>query len=155
MSVQAFVPRLLLLVLCLIALPATAQSLGLQTHLSFGAFVVTSGGTVIVPASGVRSQSGGVVLMQQGGSASAAMFAVTGTPFATYSVSLPTNDSVVLSNGQGHTLSIQSFNSQPPGGGTLGSGGTDQLYVGATLAVNTGQSNGSYSGTFQITVNYQ
>lgn len=155
MCLQALVPRLLLPMLCLFAWPAAAQSLGVQTHLAFGAFVVSGAGTVTVQAAGGRSQTGGAVLVNQGGSATPAIYAITGAPFAVYSVSLPEDDSVVLSDGQGHTLQIESFSSQPASSGTLGAGGTGQINVGATLAVGAGQAKGAYSGSFQITLNYQ
>src|SRR5512133_7024 len=87
-----------------------------------------------------------------GGTISAAVFTVTGTTGATYSITLPA--SAIISFGA-IAMTVNSFTSTPTPTGTL-AGGTETLRVGATLNVNGGQAPGLYtSGTpFVVTVNY-
>jgi hypothetical protein len=44
--------------------------------------------------------------------------------------------------------------SSSPSVGQLSAGGTQTLAVGATLTVGSSQATGSYSGSFDVTVNY-
>jgi len=135
--------------------PVVAQSIINTTSLSFGAFVAGSGGTVVVNANGSRSKAGGVLLVSQGASAAAAQFTVSGSADASYSITLADDDTVTLSDGNSHTMAVNGFVSSPSGSGTLSGGGTQLLSVGATLSVGNGQSPGSYSGSFSVTVEYE
>jgi hypothetical protein len=138
----------------LAVLPASAQTIGGATNLSFGSFLAGSGGSVVVSTGGARTQSGSVLLLGQGSGVAAAQFTVTGTANATYSITLPLNNTVVLSDGNGNTMTVNSFVSNPPATGTLSGAGTQVLRIGATLLVGPNQAPGSYSGTFNVTVNY-
>lgn len=132
--------------------PSSAQSISTLSNLSFGSFVAGSGGTLTVSPGGARAPSGGVVAVGQGSSYSAASFRVTGTANASYTLTLPDNGTVVLSDGS-HTMALNNFLSSPPTG-LLSGGGTQVIQVGATLTVGSGQPAGNYTGTFAITVNY-
>jgi hypothetical protein len=121
--------------------------------LAFGRFAAGTGGSVIISSGGVRTASGGVVLLASG-AGSAAQFTLTGEPGKIYSIDLPSAGSVVLTSGAGHTMPIQSFSSNPNGSGQLGAGGSQTVTVGATLGVAANQPVGSYSGSFQVLVNY-
>ena len=134
--------------------PAGAQTIVNTGSLAFGSFLAGSGGTVAVSAGGGRSKSGGVIFLNQGESGAAAQFTVTGTPSAVYAITLPVDNFVTLSDGS-HTMAVNSFVSNPSGTGTLSGGGSQILSVGATLIVNNSQASGSYSGSFDVTVNYQ
>ncbi|MBK5206990.1 MAG: DUF4402 domain-containing protein [Polaromonas sp.] len=124
--------------------------------LAFGKFVAGSGGSVTVSPGGVRSASGGVVLVPSGPGA-AAQFSVTGDPSVIYSITLPANGVVSLTSG-GNSMALNNFTSTPsastPSTGLLSAGGSQTLSVGATLSVGSNQASGSYSGTFDVTVNY-
>jgi len=121
--------------------------------LAFGKFVAGSGGSVTVnAASGVRSASGGALLIASGGGA-AAQFNVTGDANLTYAISLPADGVVSLASGA-NTMTLNTFTGSPSGTGTLSGAGTQTLSVGATLAVGSNQAVGSYSGSFDVTVNY-
>jgi len=89
-------------------------------------------------------------------SAAAASFTVTDSDPAnlnkSFVITLP--DSANLSNGSGGTMQLTNFTSNQPGGG-LFSGSGQVLTVGATLTVDANQPRGTYSGTFNITINYQ
>ena len=132
--------------------PCAAQSISNVSGLSFGSFVAGSGGNVTVTPGGARTQIGGVVLVGQGSTWSAAVLRVSGTANASYTITLPANDTVVLSDGV-HTMPVNQFTSNPPTG-TLSGGGSQLIYIGATLAVGSAQPAGSYAGTFSVTVNY-
>lgn len=121
--------------------------------LSFGSFVAGNGGSVTVSTTGKRSAGGGVVLIPSS-LGTAAQFTVSGDLNATYTIQLPVNDVVSLT-GPGNGMFVNTFTSTPSGaGGNLGAGGSQALSVGGTLNVGSGQTPGSYSGTFSVTVSY-
>lgn len=134
---------------------AQAQTITNTVALSFGAFVAGSGGSVVVDPNGARSQTGGVMLVSQGGIASSAQFSVTGTADTTYVITLPAT--AALSDGNTHSMALSDFSSSLglTGTGKLSMGGTQNLSVGAKLTVGSAQPPGSYIGTFAVTVNYQ
>jgi hypothetical protein len=133
-------------------LPAAAQSISTLSSLSFGSFVAGTGGSITVAAGGGRTSTGGVVTVGQGSTYAAAMFRVSGTASATYTITLPENNTVTLTDGT-HTMALNTFTSSPPTG-TLSGGGMQLVQVGATLTVGNGQPPGNYTGTFNVTVNY-
>lgn len=136
--------------------PVMAQTISGTTSLSFGSFVAGSGGTIIVSAASARSATGGVTLITSGGGA-ASQSTVTGTSGSTYSITLPANGVVTLSDGNAHTMAVDNFVSNPvatSASSGLLSGGSQLLYIGATLSVGNNQPVGSYSGTFTVTVSY-
>jgi spore coat protein U-like protein len=139
------------------ALPAfAANKTGVLTptaNLSFGRFVAASGGTIILSPAAARSKTGGVVLLP-GGTVSAASFSLTetgtGKSLQWTTITLPST--VTLSSG-GSTMTLGNFTSNPA---TTFAGLTQTvLTVGATLTVGANQAPGAYSGTIQVTVNYQ
>lgn len=120
--------------------------------LAFGKFVAGSDGAVTVSPAGVRNASGGVVLVPSG-EGTVARFAVTGDPNVTYAITLPADGTVSLASGA-NTMALKTFTSSPGGTGTLSGAGTQTLSVGATLTVGSNQAVGNYSGSFDVTVNY-
>ena len=139
-----------------LASPVWGQLLTSSSGLSFGAFAAVSGyagGTIVVAPNGSRTApSGGVMLIGSTG-ISVASFTVTGTPGAVYSISLPANSTVCLSDGNGHAMAVNGCTSAPSATGTLFSG-SQVLGVGATLALGANPVPGNYSGGFNVTVNY-
>lgn len=120
--------------------------------LAFGSFAAGSGGSVTVSAGGARSAGGGVVLLSAG-AGSVASFSVTGDPNLTYAITLPANGVAALSSG-GNSMALTAFTSNPATTGVLSAGGSQTLSVGATLGVSSNQAAGSYSGSFNVIVNY-
>ncbi len=143
-----------LVLIALAVAPASAQTIGAATPLSFGSFLAGSGGSVVVSAGGARTQTGGVIVVGQGAGVAAAQFTVLGTANATYSISLPLDNTVVLSDGNGNSMTVNSFVSSPAATGTLSGGGNQLVRVGASLIVAPNQAPGSYAGSFNVTVNY-
>jgi hypothetical protein len=131
----------------------TPISISNTAALRFGKFSALTGGTVVVSAAGARSATGAVVLSttDAGGAAS---FAVSGDANATYAITLPNSATITHSVDNTQTMAIGTFTSNPSGTGTLSAGGAQTLTVGATLTVGNAQTTGSYSGTFDVSVEY-
>lgn len=139
----------------LLAGAAQGQTVTNTGGLSFGSFTAGAGGSITVTPAGARMKTGSVILVNQGGSASAAQFTVSGTPNAAFDITLPADGTVFLSNGGAGSMALNGFTSSPSASGLLSGGGTQQVSVGATLSVGGAQTSGSYSGAFNVTVNYQ
>jgi hypothetical protein len=81
----------------------------------------------------------------------ASSWAVNGIPGAPYAVTLPT--SVTISNGS-ENMTVTNFNRSGGVQLTLDAAGNSAFTVGARLNVGSNQPAGIYSGTFNVTVNY-
>lgn len=119
---------------------------------------VTTGGTVILTPVGTRTSDGGVLLPNNIGAVSAAVFGVSGQAHYTYTITLPTNCTLTHTNNNDFMM-VDTFTSSPSteaGAGVLNENGEQNLNVGATLNVDANQTAGVYSsGTaFTVTVNY-
>lgn len=122
--------------------------------MSFGNLAVSgTPGTVELTPSNTRNVIGGVTMPITQGTVQAAKFTVTGQAGYTYAITLPTG-SHTLESGANQMIA-DDFESLPNGVGTL-TGGTSDLYVGATLHVGGTQAAGTYVSTapFTVTVNY-
>lgn len=148
--------RLWLALLCTVVAPAcwAENSIAIVSSqaLAFGSFAAGSGGSVIVSASGARSQGGAVVLLSADAGA-AALFNVSGDPNLTYAITLPADGVAGLSNG-GHSMALTAFSSSPASTGMLSAGGSQTLSIGATLGVAGHQAPGDYSGSFNVSIDY-
>ncbi len=117
--------------------------------MEFGTLLPTvNPGTVIVTPAGGRTCSADVDCI--GGFPSGAGFTVTGASGQAYFITLPA--SATLSSG-GNTMTVDTFNHDAGATPTL-VGGSDAFNVGATLNVGATQAAGTYSGTFDVTANY-
>ena len=127
--------------------------------LNFGKFVAGgSPGTVVVDTANAQSVTGGVTTTAGlGTTAKAATFTVTGQADSTYAITYP---ATLPLTGPGADMAIGTFTNAVSDGsvaagiGTLPAAGTHTLSVGATLSVAADQVAGSYSGSFDVTVNY-
>jgi len=132
----------------------TPISISNGADMDFGSVAVnaTTDGTVVLTAAAAttRSVSGGVTAV--GGTPSSAAFTVTGVADQTYSITLPTDGTTVLT-GPGPDMGVDFVCNLGTSG--LLTGGTETFYVGATLSVAGGQTAGSYSGTFEVSVDYE
>ena len=138
---------------------ASAQQVVLSNtrSLDFGRFVAGSGGTIILSPSGLRSRTGGVVLLSSPNAGQATFNASRSTldsgPSATaVIISVPGNGATHLSSGA-DSMAVGDFVT-PDAQLAVGNGGAT-LAVGATLVVAPNQPPGNYSGSFSIIVNHQ
>ncbi len=117
--------------------------------LDFAAIVAAAGAdTVVVSAAGARTCGGTLTCT---GAVAAASFDVTGGANLGYSITLPA--SATISSG-GNNMTVNAFTDSLGGTGTLSGAGTQTFTVGATLNVGASQPAGSYTGTFNVTVDY-
>ena len=85
---------------------------------------------------------------------SASEWEVTGVPNAPYTVTLPANNTVTVTNGTENMI-VTSFNRTSGSNDlSLDGAGVGRFNVGATLLVNANQPAGDYTGTFNVSVNY-
>ncbi len=112
------------------------------------------GGTVRVTPAGVRTVVAGTVTLQATPVATAGTFTVGGDPTLTYSITLPADGAVTISNGA-VTMAVNGFAATSASGtNTLSGAGSDQINIGADLIVGAGQASGTYTGTYDVTVQY-
>jgi len=128
----------------------TPISIANNTGLDFGDVYPDSAtaGTVTVDATGARTAGGAAALGATPGAA--AQFTVSGQASALYTITLPAA-AVTLTSGA-NSMTIDTFTTD--GTGTLDGTGNEVINVGATLNVSANQAPGTYSGTFDVTVNY-
>jgi hypothetical protein len=146
---------------------ASAQQVVLSNtrSLDFGRFVAGSGGTIILSPSGLRSRTGGVILLNSPNAGQAAFSAsrsmldpgrsAAGAPATSATaviISVPANGATHLSSGA-NSMAVGDFVT-PDALLSVGNGGAT-LAVGATLVVAPNQPPGNYSGSFSIIVNHQ
>lgn len=129
-------------------------SISIESELSFGTFNPGSVvGTVTVSRiTNERTATGGVELVASD-DVSRGKVAVTGSPGASFSMTIPADDTVVLSNGTGGTMTIQTFD-VPIGNYVLSGTGLRFRHLGATLGIAANQPTGTYTGTYEVSVVY-
>ena len=136
----------------------TPISIVKNIDMSFGNLAVSSSlaGTLALSPSSTRvvGGAGGVTLPSNTGTVAAADFTVSGQASFTYAITLPTG--TVTINSGSNTMSVGTFISSPSTTGTLSSGGTQDLTIGATLTATAGQAAGNYTNStaVPVTVNY-
>ena len=134
----------------------TPISITKVNDMNFGNVAVqaSTGGTVVLATNGSRTRTSGVTLPAVTGTVSAASFTVSGDGSRTYDITLPNSTTLTHSSGAGTgTMTVNTFTSNPSATGTLSSG-SQSVSVGATLNVAAAQAPGVYTGSFDVTVNY-
>jgi hypothetical protein len=124
------------------------------TDLNFGTFYCVSGScTVTIGTDGTRSKTGNLVFLDQRSSFSRAEFTVSDVSDPNHIYSINALPASISLTGPGNAMSADSFLSNPTvaTGGAV-AGGTQTLYVGATLNLTGPQAAGLYSSIFSITV---
>lgn len=120
--------------------------------LNFGTIgAVATASTVILAADDSRTTTGGATLFTVGAPAKAGVFGITGTPNATFAITLPSTVSIT---GLGTPMNITNWVSDLGATNTIQNDGTKPLVVSATLNVGASQAAGTYTGSYAVTVNY-
>ena len=126
--------------------------------LAFGN-IIKGAGDVTVDVNGTRTISASMKPGNQNGTITAGVFNVSGEAAYTYTITLPANDVVTITDGS-DPMDVNDFNcftatdNDAGVSGTLNGSGTDVITVGATLTVAADQATGAYTGTFNVTVAY-
>lgn len=132
-------------------------TLTLNQSLHFGRFAPwgSAGWINISPTSSPSASGSHVTILDQG---YPALWTVTGTPNAPFTVLLPADRTVVMTSGSGAgTMTIEYFVSSYHETGTspiLSSAGTTSFKLGGKVLIGANQSPGFYTGTFPVTVAY-
>ncbi len=121
------------------------------TGISFGTLAPTgTAGTATLSTAGAVTATNVDIL---GGSPTAGAYTVTGSGSQGFTITLPSTDQT-LSDGGSETMTLNNFVSSVGSSSALSSG-TQSFTIGADLSVGAAQAAGSYTGTFDVTVNYQ
>jgi len=137
------------------------------TPLHFGVLGITSGtaGTVTMSTSGVRTPSNlATTIINTGTPKTVALFSLTGTSNAVYTIGLPSTIDVTTGIGTGNyattigTLMVKvdaaTEATAVAATGTL-TAGVSSFLMSGTLAIGAAQELGVYTGTYNLTVDYQ
>lgn len=130
----------------------TAFSVSKTADLAFGTIFLpgTGGGTLTIGTDGSASVTGTGMIAPTAGT-TAASFDVSGPASTPYAITLPASASL----GDGTTtLTVDTFVDSESGAGTLDGSGADSFTVGAKVTIPDTASTGSYTGTFDVTVDY-
>ena len=100
---------------------------------------------------GLKGVSGNASLA--GGTFRAATFDITGEASTTYAITLPGGAATLTGTPSG-TMTVDTWTSNPAATGTLSGGGTQTISVGGDLNIGASQAQGSYTGTYTVTVDY-
>jgi len=132
--------------------PITLANTGSQA-LDFGVIARgTTDATILVAASAAPSSNvatGDAVILSSAPQ-TAAKFTVGGESGKTYAISIPSTTQTIISGA--NSLNITNFSCSNGATGTIGT--NDVFYVGGTLSVPAAAVAASYTGTFNVTVNY-
>jgi len=132
--------------------PITLANTGSQA-LDFGVIARgTTDATVVVAASDAPSinvATGDAVVLTSA-TQTAAKFTVGGESGKTYAITIPSTTQTIISGA--NTLNITNFTCSNGATGTIGT--NDVFYVGGTLSVPAAAVAASYTGNFNVTVNY-
>jgi hypothetical protein len=142
----------------------TAIALTEVSSLHFGTMTIPTGALDLVLTTGtVRNPSipANITLLAQAPVAQNAAYTVAGAINATYAITLPANGVVTISNGTPiEDMAVKDFVARTASAGvdgltgTLDGVGADSFVVGATLVLANAQPAAIYTGTFDVSVNY-
>lgn len=128
-------------------------SLVLKGDLDFGTIAVAGAGSVVIePNANVMTTSGGVVPL--GGSPTAATFIGAAGSASVVIIRIPRQPIVITRAGGTETMSVRDFTLQGQDKRTLARRESFEFRVGATLNVPANQVDGTYAGSFDVTVHY-
>lgn len=119
------------------------------SDLDFGTIVPgTANGTVTVSATGARTCGTGITCT---GASSAANFNITGTVNQVVTVTAPASVSLTSGTNSMSATLTRSANTVTLAGGAV----NGSVQISGALSVPSNQADGSYSGTFNVTIDYQ
>ncbi len=130
----------------------TPIAIAVGADLEFGSVAAGAAASVVrISTAGARSLVSGDATLVSGGTIQAGSFDVTGAASTGYDVTLPA--SITITAGA-NNMTVNTFVSSVGASSTLSGAGAETFTVGADLQVGATQAAGSYTGTFNVTVNY-
>lgn len=124
-----------------------------RADLDFGTLVVSGSGTAVIdPVSGSESVNGPIV--PAGTAGHPAKFTATGSRNAIALIRLPKNPINVTRVGGTETMTVTNWTQDGATNRRVPITDTFDFSVGATLNVGANQAEGTYTGTFSVTVQY-
>lgn len=125
-----------------------------KTNMDFGTLITsaTAGTATINPVTGVLTTTGGVTPVP--GGVSAAVFLGAGSRNAPYQIRLPSKPTTMTRVGGTQTMIVSNWTLDGPTNRKIGVNEAFSFKVGAQLAVGANQADGTYVGTFDVTVHY-
>ncbi|MFL6849406.1 MAG: DUF4402 domain-containing protein [Sphingomicrobium sp.] len=121
--------------------------------MDFGVVAVTTAGTAVLePNADAISSTGGVVLA--GGNPHSAEFAGAAQSSSVVNIKLPNKPSTLTRVGGTEIVTVNNFTIQGQSKRTLAKAQSFTFRVGGTLNVGANQAEGTYVGTFDVTVQY-
>jgi hypothetical protein len=124
-----------------------------QTDLDFGEVVAAGAGTAVInPVSGAITTTGAIVPV--GTAAHRAVFTATGSRNSVVIIRLPKNPINLKRVGGTETMTVSNWTLDGATNRRIPLGNAFNFGVGGTLNVAAGQADGTYAGTFTVTVQY-
>ena len=124
-----------------------------QADLDFGELVVAGAGTAVVdPVSGAITTTGAVTRI--GTTAHPAVFTATGSKNSVVHIRVPTTSITLARVGGGGTITVSNWTLDGSINRKIPPNSAFNFSVGGTVNVAAGQADGTYNGTFSLTVQY-
>ena len=124
-----------------------------KTDLDFGELVVTTAGTAVIdPLSGAVTTTGTIVPVGTAGHP--ATFTATGSKNSVVNIRIPSTAVTLTRVGGGGTMTVSNWTLDGKSNRKFPLNSAFNFNVGGTLNVGTNQPDGTYTGTFTVTVQY-
>jgi hypothetical protein len=124
-----------------------------RADLDFGTVATTGAGTAVIdPVSNALTTTGAVT--KAGSGAHRALFTSTGSKNAVVHIKLPQNPVTLTRVGGTETMTVSNWTLDGSTNRKIPANTTFDFAVGGTLTVGANQADGTYVGTFSVTVQY-
>ena len=124
-----------------------------RTDLDFGALVPLGAGTAVInPVTGALTTTG--LVTPVGSSGQAATFTTTGSRNTVVIIKVPNGTTTLTRVGGGATMTVNNWTLDGAANRRIPASQMFDFKVGGTLNIAAGQLEGTYSGSFTITVNH-
>lgn len=124
-----------------------------QADLDFGSLAAAGAGTAVIdPVSGALTTTG--LVLPIGNAAHRATFTATGSRNSVVLIRLPKSAVTLTRVGGTETMTVSNWTLDGPTNRKFPTGSAFTFGVGGTLSVAAGQADGTYAGTFTVTVQY-
>ena len=122
-----------------------ALTAAMVTHLNFGTFDGSAGGTVTIATDGTRSATAGILLAASAFSAAHITVTSTLTGCEIYPVKIRIGNTATLTEPVGSSMTASNLISNPLSGFTIIPGVAQDIFIGADLVAVAGQASGTYN----------